>query len=175
MPHKRNPVSSAVALAASVRAPGLVASMLAAMPQEHERGLGGWQAEWALLPELVRVAGGAARAMAEALEGLVVDRDRMATNLRITGGLTQAEAVVAALAPHVGRADAHARVEAACAVAVRERRPLHVVLEADAVVTGALGKGAVPALLAPDRYLGQAEAMVDRVLIAWRAGATADA
>ena len=55
MPHKRNPVRAAVALAAAVRAPGLVATMLSAMPQEHERGLGGWQAEWDALPELVGV------------------------------------------------------------------------------------------------------------------------
>ena len=53
MPHKRNPVRAARILAAAVRAPGLVATMLSAMPQEHERGLGGWQAEWDVLPELV--------------------------------------------------------------------------------------------------------------------------
>lgn len=175
MPHKQNPVSSAVALAASVRAPGLVASMLAAMPQEHERGLGGWQAEWALLPELVRVTGGAARAMADALEGLVVDASRMAANLRSTGGFAQTEAVVVALVPHLGRADAHARVEAACALAVRERRALEAILESDPVVTDALGRGAVAHLLAPGEYLGQAEATVDRVLAAWRAEAAADA
>jgi 3-carboxy-cis,cis-muconate cycloisomerase len=45
MPHKRNPVSSAVVLAAATRIPGLVASTLGAMVQEEERGLGGWHAE----------------------------------------------------------------------------------------------------------------------------------
>ena len=50
MPHKRNPVRAAVALSAAVRAPGLVATILSAMPQEHERGLGGWQAEWDTIP-----------------------------------------------------------------------------------------------------------------------------
>ena len=64
MPQKRNPVSASVVLAASLRAPGLVATMLAAMPQEHERGLGGWQAEWETLPELVHLAAGAARHVA---------------------------------------------------------------------------------------------------------------
>ena len=53
MPQKRNPVAASLALAAAVRAPGLVSTMLAAMPQEHERGLGGWQAEWDTLPELI--------------------------------------------------------------------------------------------------------------------------
>ena len=59
MPHKRNPVGCAVVLAAAVRAPALVATMLAAMVQEHERGLGGWHAEWETLPELARLTAGA--------------------------------------------------------------------------------------------------------------------
>src|SRR5260221_7983681 len=86
MPHKRNPVGAAVALAAAIRAPGLVATFLAAMPQEHERGLGGWPAEWETLPELVLLAAGAARAMADGLDGLVVDPARMRANLDLTHG-----------------------------------------------------------------------------------------
>ena len=50
MPHKQNPVNAAIAIAAAVRAPGLVATVLSAMLQEHERALGGWQAEWDTLP-----------------------------------------------------------------------------------------------------------------------------
>ena len=65
MPHKRNPVR-AVARPRRRRCgrPGLVATMLSAMPQEHERGLGGWQAEWDVLPELVRVTASAATSTA---------------------------------------------------------------------------------------------------------------
>src|SRR5262249_35482934 len=49
MPHKRNPVSSAVILAAALRVPALVSIILTCMVQEHERGLGGWHAEWETL------------------------------------------------------------------------------------------------------------------------------
>ena len=49
LPHKRNPVGSAVVLAAAIRVPALVSVMLTAMVQEHERGLGGWHAEWETL------------------------------------------------------------------------------------------------------------------------------
>ena len=52
MPQKRNPVGSAVILSAATRVPPLVSTMIAAMVQEHERGLGGWQAEWETLPEI---------------------------------------------------------------------------------------------------------------------------
>src|SRR5690349_6566118 len=59
MPHKRNPVGSAVILAAALRVPALVSIVLTAMVQEHERGLGGWHAEWETLPEIFRLAAGA--------------------------------------------------------------------------------------------------------------------
>lgn len=81
MPHKRNAVACMAALAAAQRAPQRVAALLAAMPQEHERALGGWQAElaeWALLLQAVH---GSARAMAGALPGLQVDAVRMRANL----------------------------------------------------------------------------------------------
>ena len=164
MPHKRNPVRAAVALAAAVRAPGLVATMLAAMPQEHERGLGGWQAEWDTMPELVGVAADAARAMAEALEGLVVDAARMRANLDITRGLVLAEAVVMRLAPQLGKSDAHARVEAASRRVVAEGRSLADVLAEDPAVTAVLDRGAIEAALAPENYLGCARTFVENVL-----------
>ena len=81
MPHKRNPVASMVALAAAQRAPQRVATLLAAMPQEHERALGGWQAELAEWAQLVMCAHGAARAMAQALPGLQVKTARMRANI----------------------------------------------------------------------------------------------
>jgi len=81
MPHKRNPVASMVALAAAQRAPQRVAALLAAMPQEHERALGAWQAELAEWPQLLMSAHGSARALAGALPGLQVDSGRMRSNI----------------------------------------------------------------------------------------------
>jgi 3-carboxy-cis,cis-muconate cycloisomerase len=81
MPHKRNPVASMVALAAAQRAPQRVAALLGAMPQEHERALGAWQAELAEWPQLLMSAHGSARALAGALPGLQVDAGRMRSNI----------------------------------------------------------------------------------------------
>jgi len=164
MPHKRNPVSASVALAAAERAPGLVATMLGAMKQEHERGLGGWQAEWETLPELVRLVGGASRAMEEALSGLVVDPERMRANLGATNGLVLAESVAATLASRIGKAKAHELVEAACRRAVAEKRALDVVLAADPQVTRYLSPIDIETVMMPEAYLGMAAAFVDRVL-----------
>jgi 3-carboxy-cis,cis-muconate cycloisomerase len=81
MPHKHNPTGCQVALSAAIRGPGLVASLLAGMPQELERGLGGWQAEAAVLAELFELAHGAARALVAVIEGLEVDAAAMAARL----------------------------------------------------------------------------------------------
>jgi 3-carboxy-cis,cis-muconate cycloisomerase len=166
MPHKRNPVAASVAIAAATRAPGLVATMLTAMPQEHERGLGLWQAEWETLPELVRLASGAARAIAEALEGIVVDTGRMRLNLDITGGAVTAESVAMAVARHIGKREAHALIEAASQRAAAQGRPLADVLAEDPAVTRHLSREEIGHQLAPEQYTGSAEAFVDRVLSA---------
>ncbi len=81
MPHKRNPTGCQVALSAAIRAPGLVASILSGLPQEQERGLGGWQAEAATLSELFRLAAGSAASMATVAEGLEIDEAGIERNL----------------------------------------------------------------------------------------------
>lgn len=81
LPHQRHPVACMVALAAGARVPQRVATLLAAMPQEHERALGNWQAELAEWPGLLMAVHGSARAMAQALPGLQVDTQRMRANL----------------------------------------------------------------------------------------------
>ncbi|MCE9660877.1 MAG: 3-carboxy-cis,cis-muconate cycloisomerase [Burkholderiales bacterium] len=82
MPHKRNPVAAMVAIAAATRAPQQAATLLAAMPQAHQRGLGDWQAELAVWPSLFMAAHGAVRALADVCSaGLEVDALRMRDNI----------------------------------------------------------------------------------------------
>jgi 3-carboxy-cis,cis-muconate cycloisomerase len=100
MPHKRNPTGCQIALSAAARAPGLVASVLAGMPCELERGLGGWQAEAPLLTELCLLAAGGSRAMAAVAEGLLVMDDAIARNLAesdLGEDIGESEQIVAAL------------------------------------------------------------------------------
>ena len=168
MPHKRNPVAAAVILAAAVRAPGLVATLLAAMVQEHERGLGGWHAEWETLPQLAELAAGALRHTVDAVADLEVDAARMRANLETTQGQIFAEAVAMALAPKIGRAEAHALVERACRRATEAKRHLKAVLAADPAATAHLSPADLDRLFEPLNYVGEAEALVDRVLGARR-------
>jgi 3-carboxy-cis,cis-muconate cycloisomerase len=164
LPHKRNPVASAVALAAAARIPSLVATMLAAMVQEDERGLGGWHAEWEVLPELVSIFGGALHHTTEAMAGLRVDAARMEANLELTRGLVFAEAVQMALATRIGRASAQRVVAAACDRARAEGRHLREVLAADPEAAPLLPGDVLAQLFDPRRQLGVADALVDRVL-----------
>jgi 3-carboxy-cis,cis-muconate cycloisomerase len=168
MPHKRNPVTAAVLLAAAARAPGLVATLLSSMVQEHERGLGGWHAEWETLPELCALAAGALRQTAQAIEKIELDPERMRSNVDRTGGQIMAEAVLAALAPRIGRLEAHDVLERASRRAVETGRHLKAILAEEPAVTQHLSSADLDAVLEPFNYLGQATAFVDRVLGARR-------
>jgi 3-carboxy-cis,cis-muconate cycloisomerase len=100
MAHKRNPTACQIALSAASRSPGLVAAMLAGLPQELERGLGGWQAEAPLLADLFLLAAGGAEAMASVAEGLEVDEAVIARNLasaNVGSDIGESEALVADL------------------------------------------------------------------------------
>jgi 3-carboxy-cis,cis-muconate cycloisomerase len=81
MTHKHNPVAAVSVLACTKRVPGLVATALACMEQEHERAAGAWQAEWGTYAELLGLTASAAAWARELLESLEVDADRMRENL----------------------------------------------------------------------------------------------
>jgi 3-carboxy-cis,cis-muconate cycloisomerase len=81
MAHKRNPTGCQVALSAALRAPGLTAAIFSGLPQEHERGLGGWQAEAPSLATLFELAHGALTALRPVLEDLEVDTAALRRNL----------------------------------------------------------------------------------------------
>lgn len=77
MAHKRNPVAAVSVLACCKRVPGLVATMLACMEQEHERAAGAWQAEWGTFSDLLALTGSAAAWARDLLEHLEVDAEAM--------------------------------------------------------------------------------------------------
>lgn len=164
MPQKRNPVGASVALAAAVRVPGLVATMLAAMPLEHERGLGGWQAEWETLPEILRLAAGALWQMIQVAEGLELDANRMRANLDITKGVICAEAVAMALVPTLGKTTAHQVVEDACRQALTRDVALRAVLAENPQVTALLSADELDRLCDPRNATGLADQLIQRAL-----------
>jgi len=164
MPQKQNPVACATVLACAARAPGLVATMLVAMPQEHERGLGLWQAEWETLPEIFQLAASALARSIEIIDGLKVDANRMASNLDATLGRAQSEAVSAALAQRVGRVAAHEILRRAIAKSRETGQHLSAILKTIPEVTAHLTDSEIDLLLKPRAYLGSTRHFIKRVL-----------
>jgi 3-carboxy-cis,cis-muconate cycloisomerase len=164
MPHKRNPVGAAVMIGAATRAPGLVATMLSAMAQEHERSLGLWHAEWETLPDLCCVVSGSLQQAMAVVPGLEVDARRMLDNLDLTKGLVLAEAVSIALAQRIGRDSAHHLIEQCCRRAVEQGRHLREVLGEEPAIGAQLSAQALDSLLDPTHYLGQSRRWVKRAI-----------
>jgi 3-carboxy-cis,cis-muconate cycloisomerase len=164
MPQKRNPVTCATVLAAAQRVPGLLSTLFSSMVQEQQRGLGGWQAEWETLPEIVSLSGGALHHLTEMLPGLHVDAKRMLKNLDATQGLIFAEAVTMALGERRGKLLAHMLVELACKKARLENRHLKDVLRAEPELNIHLPPAELERLFDVRNYLGSAEEFVRQVL-----------
>ena len=138
MPQKRNPVGSVLAIACARQVEAHASVLLAALPQEHERAVGGWHSEWPALQGALAYTGGAAEAAHRALDGLEVDAARMRVNI---GDAVMAEQASFTLAEQVGRREAQDRV--------------------------ARGEGLADAL-DPTSYLGSSDAFVERALDAYR-------
>ncbi len=164
MPHKRNPVAAATALAAATMAPGLAATIFAAQVQDHERSAGPWHAEWPTLPMLLLVTSGALAAIVDIAEGLEVDAVRMRVNLEATHGLIMAEAVTMALAETIGKSEAHHLIEAASKKAIADKKHLRDVLAKDPKVTAHLNADKLTKLFEPMAYQGVSQALIDRLL-----------
>jgi 3-carboxy-cis,cis-muconate cycloisomerase len=164
MPHKRNPVACAAVLAAHARMPALASTMLSAMPQEHERGLGLWQAEWDTVPEAFRITAAALEYSIEIVESLRVYAARMRTNFDDLLGVTMSEAVNAALAQKIGLSAAHALLRDASDHALRAKRNLGDVLKEDPEVLQHLTRDDIDELMDPRAYLGSARRFIANVL-----------
>jgi 3-carboxy-cis,cis-muconate cycloisomerase len=157
MPHKQNPVAAISARACARRAPGLVATLFAAMEQEHERAAGAWHSEWPTLTDLLTTVGSAAAWLAESLAGLRPDPARMAATVAAARDPELAGALADALAPTLGRGAAHDAAAEAVREAAASGRPLRDVLAGRTDVD-------VGALLAAGPDTGEAAAQVDAVL-----------
>ncbi|MFI8024986.1 adenylosuccinate lyase family protein, partial [Acinetobacter baumannii] len=164
MPHKRNPVAAASVLAAANRVPALMSSIYQSMVQEHERSLGAWHAEWLAVPEIFQLCAGSLSRTGEVLQGFEVNAEHMQQNLECTNGLIMAEAVMMALAPKIGRLNAHHLVEAACKTAVAQNLHLFDVVSQLDELKGQFSQAEIQDIFKPENYLGNIQQQIDAVL-----------
>jgi len=174
MPQKANPIASEILVAFQALSAAQLPALLATTQGTHERSAGEWQIEWDVVPLLFGYGAASLATAGRLIDGLQVDRERMAANLAIGGGTIMAEAAMIALAPIVGRARAHDMVYAAC----RDLGPARPTLET--ALRAALDDDVLERLppldevLDPRRYLGEADHVVDAALNEWQTAVASD-
>ena len=157
MPHKRNPIACALAMAAGTRVPGYVASFLGGMAQEHERGVGGWHAESATIARTIEETGLALVSMLEVAEGLQVDAAKMRRDIADTHGAIFAERAMMKLSAALGREAAEKLLENALRNMAESGTNVADALAAMQQVTSVLSADELHDLMRPQSYLGAAE------------------
>lgn len=168
MPQKHNPVDATGAIASARLAVGVVPVILAGMAQEHERAVGGWQAEWVAIPDLFRFTASAVERVRGAVGNLQVFPARMRANLNSTSGLIMAESLSMALAPHMGKQEAQHIVQATCEQAIKSGIDLRQAALENAQVYAVLSPAEIERALDPATYLGSTDAFISRALEAYR-------
>src|SRR5262249_24557427 len=113
---------------------------------------------------VIQATGLAAASIAEIVEGLTVDTDRMQQNIDSTQGTIYAERAMILLAPAIGRDRAHLLLEEAARLAVTQKRSLSDVLADMAEVTKHLDRAVLQQLSDAESYLGSAERFRERLL-----------
>jgi 3-carboxy-cis,cis-muconate cycloisomerase len=164
MPHKENPSGCARTLAAAARLPGLAATMLAGLVQEHERAVGAWQAEWPVVADALQATGAAAEALRGVIAGLRVDPQRMRANLEATGGAIFAERVMLLAAPALDRTRAEMLVKEALAARRVTGETLAAAVRRLPDLAQAIPEADLASLDDPHAYLGAAETLRRRLL-----------
>jgi len=166
LPHKRNPIGAVYTIAAARAAQALVPQMQSAMLVDHERATGPWQTEALALGQCATLTHGALAHMRFVCAGMQPDVARMRANLDETRGLIMTEAVSMALAPTLGRAEAHHAVKTASDRVIAEGIDLGAALAGVPEVAAVLSPAAIAALVEPASYLGSTDAFIDRVVAA---------
>jgi 3-carboxy-cis,cis-muconate cycloisomerase len=164
MPHKQNPAGCAVALAAAARLPGLTATALATLVQEHERGVGAWHAEWPTIADAVQATGAALAAVRGVADELTVNPDRMRVNLDATNGAVFAERVMMRAGESLGREAAHELIRDVLARCRTSRASFASALRATPALSAVLSPEELRSIDEAHAYLGAAETLRRRLL-----------
>jgi 3-carboxy-cis,cis-muconate cycloisomerase len=164
MPQKRNPISSEIMLACSKLLREHHSSMLDAMVLDHERATGQWHVEWNAIPNSFIIASSSFKSARFLLEGLEVSPENMKKNIDKTNGLIVAEAVMMALAPHIGRQVAHDIVYDCCRQTIKNNISFVDSLLADKNISKIFNENDLLEIVNPSNYLGAAPAMANKLL-----------
>ncbi|MGH3403146.1 MAG: class-II fumarase/aspartase family protein [Streptosporangiaceae bacterium] len=171
MPHKQNPEAAEHLVTLSRLARANAQVLLEGMVSEHERDGRSWKAEWPAFSETCLLAGAALGMAQGLLGGLQVHPAAMRANIDAARGYLASEAVLAALAPSLGKHRAQAVLQEALRAGRRSGQSLTEVV-ASLPVDASLRAGLLQAASASGA--GSAPDMVDEVIVRARAARAAE-
>ncbi|HEY2161161.1 MAG TPA: adenylosuccinate lyase [Solirubrobacteraceae bacterium] len=137
MPHKRNPIKSEqiVGLARVLR--GDAQAAVEDVTLWHERDISHSSVERIILPDSTILLDHMQRRTLGLVEGMVVDSERMRSNLELThGALFSQRVLLAVVEAGASRDDAYRIVQRLARQAIEERRPMRELLAADPAGAG---------------------------------------
>jgi adenylosuccinate lyase len=164
MPHKRNPVLSerVCGLARTVRGYAQVALENQAL--WHERDISHSSAERIIFPDACTLLDYMLRLMAEIVEGLTIDRQRMRANLYRSGGVVFSQRVLLALVQKgMSRQDAYRVVQRAALSALDDGQDFQTVVGQAPEVRERLTTDELAELFDPNFYLRHLDVTFARV------------
>jgi 3-carboxy-cis,cis-muconate cycloisomerase len=162
MPQKSNPIASEAIIGMASSAGAMAGALYRAMEANHERSAGEWQIEWQIVPDVACLSASCVALAADIAGNLEIHPEVMLRNLESDGGFVMAEAYMMRLAPALGREAAHDLVYSAVQDARRDGRALYDQLRSMPGAPHDLEP------IGPMAYLGQAAAICDAALAAWR-------
>ena len=169
MPHKRNPVSfENVKSIWKAMAPRVLTTYMDQI-SEHQRDLTN-SASQRFLGEILAATAYAAARLAQSLDGMRVDRDRLKANLALSRSTIAAEPLYVLLAKY-GHPDAHEAVRRLSIEAERGSRPLLEVAMLDDELRAYLARLTQDerrVLERPEEYRGIASQVARDVATSWR-------
>jgi adenylosuccinate lyase len=165
MPHKKNPIASEriAGLARVVRAQ--VVPVMEGIPLWHERDISHSSTERIALPDAAVGTDYLLHLTHRLVTGLVVDPDRMRTNLESSGGLIYTSTVLLELVEGgLSREDAYAFVQQAAMTTWETGRPFRETLTEQAQAAGKeLDEARLDEVCRPERYVERLAPVFDRL------------
>jgi adenylosuccinate lyase len=164
MPHKRNPIlcENLTGLARIVRANAVAA--LEDVALWHERDISHSSVERVIAPDSTILADFMLARLTKVLDGLVVDEDRMKSNMEMSRGLYNSQEVLLALVREgATREDAYRVVQGAAMTSWKEGRPFFDVLMEVGLVKERIGEEGLRELFDVERHMRHVDTIFDRV------------
>jgi adenylosuccinate lyase len=165
MPHKRNPIvcERICGLARLLR--GFASTGFENVALWHERDISHSSVERVTFPDATTLLDYMLERFRWVMDGLVVYPDRMLHNLDMSWGLVNSSTVLTALLAkgHLQREEAYVMVQRNAMTAWDEGRPLKELLKDDADVCRHLSASEIDECFEPQRYLGHATTIFDRL------------